>query len=272
MKYPNNVNEEHMKGMEGKILTAVFELDGYKFMALDGGPIFKFNPSISFHVKCKTKEEVNKLWAKLSEEGEVLMELGSYPFSERYGWCNDKFGVSWQVILTPDFKDQKFTPVLMFTKEVAGKAEEAANYYASVFSQSASGGKNSKVNILMRYGKDEKPETEGNIKYAQLVLNGQEFGIMESKREHNFSFNEAVSLYVEVDGQEELDYFWEKLTTKPEFEQCGWLKDKYGVSWQIIPRQLGELMSKDKSGKVMTVMLQMKKIDIKKLEEAYEGR
>jgi predicted 3-demethylubiquinone-9 3-methyltransferase (glyoxalase superfamily) len=122
----------------------------------------------------------------------------------------------------------------------------------------------------MRYGKGEEPDKEGTIKYAQLTLEGQEFGTMDSAYEHKFQFNEAVSLYVEVDGQEELDYYWEKLTTIPEFEQCGWLKDKYGVSWQIIPKQMGELMEKDKSGKVMTAMLQMKKIDIATLEKAYK--
>src|SRR3989344_3580718 len=171
-RYGKGMQTPGIEKMEGKILTAIFELAGYKFMALDGGPIFKFNPSISFHVKCQTKEEVDALWEKLSKGGKILMPLDSYPFSERFGWCEDKYGLSWQVIFTPDFKDQKFTPALMFVQENAGKAEEAANFYTSVF-------KNSKSEILMRYGKGEKPEKEGTIKYAKLVLESQEFGVMD---------------------------------------------------------------------------------------------
>ena len=111
-----------------------FELAGLPFMAISAGPLFKFNPSVSFHIKCSTIEEVDAIWEQLSPGGKVLMPLDTYPFSERYGWLEDKYGVSWQVIHSGgSAAHQKFTPVLMFVGDVCGKAEEAINFYVSVF-------------------------------------------------------------------------------------------------------------------------------------------
>src|SRR5215510_432357 len=132
-----------------------FELAGEPFMAISAGPLFKFNPSVSFHVKCRTKQEVDELWEKLSKGGKVRMPLNSYPFSERYGWTEDRYGLSWQLMYVGDVEiEQKVTPVLMFVGKVAGKAEEAINFYTSVF-------KNANSEILSRYGKGEEPDKEG---------------------------------------------------------------------------------------------------------------
>lgn len=237
-----------------------FQIMGFDFMAISAGPIFKLNPSISFHLKCKTTDEANEIWEKLSPGGKIMMEIGEYPFSKRYGWVQDKYGVSWQVIYTEGEFTQRITPVLMFTKDVYGKTEEAINFYTSVFS-------NSSAQVLARYEKGEEPDKEGNVKYSQLTLDGQEFGAMESNRSHDFSFNEAVSLIINCKDQEEIDYFSDKLSAVPESEQCGWVKDIYGVSWQIIPANMGELMSKNIE-KTTPVMLKMKRINIAKLEEA----
>lgn len=269
-RYEEGMQTPGIEQMIGKVLTGIFELDGFRFMALDGGPIFKFNPSVSFHIKCKTTSEVDYFWNKIANGGEVLMPLDKYPFSEWYGWCSDKYGLSWQVIYTgnlPAERDikQKITPALMFVGNVAGQAEEATKLYASVF-------ENTKVDILARYEKGEEPDNAGTVKYASLTLFGQEFGAMDSAREHKFTFNEAVSFYVECENQAEVDDYWEKLSAVPESEVCGWLKDKYGVSWQIIPKKLGELLQdpdKEKANRVMNAMLKMKKIDIKALEQAY---
>lgn len=244
----------------GDVDMVNFTVMGFEFMAISAGPLFKFNPSISFHVKCKTEEQVDEIWAKLAPGGEVKMELGEYPFSKRYGWLDDKYGVSWQVIHTQGEFTQNITPVMMFTKEICGKAEEAANFYASIFP-------NSSVNVFGRYTKDQAPDKEGNISYAQIILDNQEFGIMESARNHEFSFNEAVSFIVNCKDQKEIDYYWEKLSAVKESEQCGWLKDKYGVSWQIIPENMGDLMMANLE-KTTPVMLQMKKIIIADLEKA----
>src|SRR3989338_10467883 len=141
-----------------------FELSGQSFMAISAGPFFKFNPSVSFHVKCKTKNEVDAIWEKLSKGGTVLMELWSYPFSERYGWLQDKYGLSWQIIFAPESEiKQKITPVLMFVGNVCGKAEEAVNFYTRVFH-------NARVFNIQRFGHCEEPDKEGTVKYAAFTL------------------------------------------------------------------------------------------------------
>jgi predicted 3-demethylubiquinone-9 3-methyltransferase (glyoxalase superfamily) len=239
-----------------------FQVMGFNFMAISAGPLFKINPSISFHAKCKTVEEVNDIWSKLSPGGTVMMELGEYPFSKRYGWIQDRFGVSWQVIYTEGEFTQRVTPVMMFTNAVCGKTEEAINFYASLFS-------NSKAQVLSRYNAGEEPDKEGAVRYSQLILEGQEFGAMDSARPHKFDFNEGISFMVNCKDQTEIDFLWEKLSAVPASEQCGWLKDKYGVSWQIIPENMGALTGKNPS-KTMPVMLKMKKIVIADLEKAGE--
>jgi predicted 3-demethylubiquinone-9 3-methyltransferase (glyoxalase superfamily) len=253
----------------GSVMTVEFELDGYRFLGLNGGPYFEPNPSISFHVKCKTKDQVDAIWQRLSKQGKVLMALDKYPFSERYGWVQDKYGFSWQIIFVGESEmKQRITPVLMFVGNVCGKAEEAVNSYTSVFH-------NAKANILARYGKGEEQDKEGTVKYAHFTLEGQEFGAMDSAREHKFAFNESISFMVYCDTQREIDYYWNKLSAVPEAEQCGWLKDKYGLSWQIVPTSMDEMMSKGTKRQIARVteaFLKMKKFDIAKLKEAYEGK
>ena len=190
------------------------------------------------------------------------MELGEYPFSKRYGWIQDRYGLSWQVIHTEGDFTQRVTPVLMFVGDVCGKAEEAIGFYTSVFHGSRS-------QILARYAGGESPDREGTVKYAQLILSGQEFGAMDSAWKHDFAFNEAISFIVNCKDQEEIDYFWARLSAVPEAEQCGWVKDKYGVSWQIMPANMQELMSRNPD-KTTPVMLGMKKIVIEDLERAGE--
>ena len=191
------------------------------------------------------------------------MELGEYPFSRRYGWIQDRYGVSWQVIHTEgDFK-QRIMPALMFTQDASGKAEEALDFYTSIFPSAS-------AQVLERYQKGEEPDQEGTVKYAQFILNGQEFAAMDSALIHEFSFNEAVSLIVNCKDQAEIDYYWEKLSAVPEAEQCGWVKDQYGVSWQITPDNMGELMARNLE-KTTPVMLEMKKIIIEDLVQAGEN-
>ncbi len=246
-----------------------FDLAGQSFMAISAGPLFKFNPSVSFHVKCKTKQEVDALWEKFSKGGTTLMELDKYPFSERYGWLQDRYGLSWQLMYVGESETkQRITPVLMFVGKVAGKAEDAVNFYTSVF-------KNSSSHILARYGKGEEPEKEGTVKYAALELSGVEFGAMDSAREHKFAFNEAISFIVSCETQDEIDYYWKQLSAVPESEQCGWLKDKFGLSWQIVPKQMDEMMRRgtpEQIARLTQAFLKMKKFDIAGLQKAYEER
>ncbi len=253
----------------GSVDMVTIELSGQAFTLLSAGPLFKFNPSVSFLVACKTKDEVDAVWVKLSEGGAALMELGEYPFSEKYGWTQDKYGLSWQVMFMGDRKiQQKITPTLLFVRDVCGKAEEAINFYASLFN-------NAKVGDILRYGRGEGPDKEGTVKHAAFTLLGQEFAAMDSARSHNFTFNEAISLMVHCDTQEEIDYYWGKLSADPKAEQCGWLKDKYSLSWQIVPNAMDEMFKEKDEKKIARVteaFLTMKKFDIGTLKRAYEGK
>jgi len=243
-------------------LVVTFESAGQKFMLLNGGPHFKLNPSISFFVVFETIEEVDKTWEKLLNGGSVLMPLDKYEWSEKYGWVQDKFGVNWQ-LSAGKLEDvgQKFTPSLLFTNAMAGKAEQAVQFYTSVFA-------NSSVRGILKYTADDQ-DIEGNVKHAQFSLGNQVFMAMDSSWPHEFSFNEAISLVVDCETQQEIDYYWGKLSAVPEAEQCGWLKDQFGVSWQIVPVILGELMSDlSRSERVINAFMQMKKFDIEKLKNA----
>jgi predicted 3-demethylubiquinone-9 3-methyltransferase (glyoxalase superfamily) len=255
---------------EGMVMSVEFEIEGMRFGALNGGPIFKFNPSISFLVGCTTRGEVDDLWSKLSQgSGPALMELGSYPFSERYGWLQDKYGLSWQIMMVNDKEiKQKIVPTFMFVGDQAGKAETAVNFFKTVFHDSV-------IDHIMRYGKGEEPDKEGTVRHAGFTLEGQEFAAMDSAREHNFAFNEAISLMIECQTQNQIDYYWEKLTCSGGQEGvCGWLKDKFGISWQVAPTILYEMLrdsDADKAVRVTNAFLKMKKFNIAELKKAYQG-
>lgn len=253
-----------------------FELAGYQFMAISAGPLFKFNPSISFFLNFdpsrdkNARKNLDALWDELSQSGTALMPLDQYPFSKRYGWIQDKYGLSWQLILSnPEGEERPFiVPSLMFVGDVCGKAEEAINFYLSVF-------KDSKRGLTARYPKGMEPDREGTLMFADFMLENQWFTAMDSAREHPFAFNEAISLMVFCDSQEEIDYYWEKLSAVPEAERCGWLKDKYGVSWQVSSTILAEMMkngSQEQIDRVTQAFLPMKKFDIAKLKEAYNEK
>ena len=253
-----------------------FELSGQPFMAISAGPLFKFNPSVSFILNFdpsrdkNARKNLDAAWEKLSHGGSVLMPLDKYPFSERYGWLQDTYGLSWQFILSnPDGEERPFiVPSLLFAGNICGKAEEATNFYLSVFN-------NSKRGIIARYPQGMEPDKEGTIMFTDFMINNQWFAVMDSAREHKFNFNEAISFMVPCDTQEEIEYFWEKLSTVPEAEQCGWCKDQYGLSWQIHPAVMDEMMqngTRDQVDRLTQAFLPMKKFDIAKLKKAYEGR
>ncbi|MCI0442123.1 VOC family protein [bacterium] len=249
---------------KGSVMTMTFRLEGQPFLALNGGPEFKFSPAVSFFVNCKTEKEIDGLWEKLSGGATVLMELGKYPFSEKFGWLQDKFGISWQLMISD--RSQKIVPFLTFVGDQFGKAEEAINLYTSLFPNSA-------VERVERYAKGEH-DKEGAIKHAVFTLNGQNFMAMESSASHKFTFTHAISFMVNCENQAEVDHFWNKLSKDGKEEPCGWLQDKFGVSWQIVPIVLPELLQdpdRKKAEKVMKAMLQMKKIDINALKQAYDS-
>jgi predicted 3-demethylubiquinone-9 3-methyltransferase (glyoxalase superfamily) len=254
-----------------------FKLWGYSFMAISAGPLFKFNPSISFMVNFDpsqdkdARERIDAIWAKLSEGGKVLMPIDKYPFSDRYGWIEDKYGLSWQLILTKPEGEERplIIPSLLFVTKECDKAEEATDYYLSVF-------KNAKRGTIARYPAGMEPNKEGAVMFTDFMLEGQWFAAMDgSTQMHDFKFNEAISFIVNCKDQEEIDYYWEKLSAVPESEQCGWLKDKYGVSWQIVPTDMDTMMQKgtpEQIARVTQAFLKMKKFDLAELQRVYEQK
>lgn len=268
--YPEAAEEVSGK-KAGSVMTAEFSIDGFVIVGLNGGPIFKPNPSLSFIVNFdpasdkETEKRINEAWEKLIVGGKVLMPLDKYFFSERYGWVEDRFGVSWQLILTDPKGDERpfIVPSMMFVKEVAGRAEEAIDFYLSIFKKSKKGSVN-------RYPKGSEYDREGMLMYADFQLEGQWFAAMDSAHpDHKFSFNEGVSLIITCKDQEEIDYYWDKLTEGGEESQCGWLKDKFGFSWQVVPEGFDQMMQEPgMAEKGMAAFLKMKKIDIDELIKA----
>lgn len=268
--YYTNAGFEIHKKPAGSLLTIEFEIEGYKFLALNGGPAIKPNPSISFFYNTSSQEDIRSLWDKLLEGGNILMDLQEYSFSKLYGWVEDKFGTSWQLnMVSSDEKIDTIIPSLLFTKNQAGNAENAVMYYRSIF-------KDSSIGQIYRYGKDDLPNKEEDVMYMDFILEKLPFTAMDSRLDHKFAFNEGISFIVYCNSQEEIDYYWNRLTEggDPSAQVCGWLKDKYGVSWQIVPLELDQMMlDKDvsKVDKVMASLLQMSKIDYNKLKEAYSS-
>jgi predicted 3-demethylubiquinone-9 3-methyltransferase (glyoxalase superfamily) len=260
-----------------------FEIWNQKFMAISAGPLFKFNPSISFMVNFDpllfgssatrekdARDKIDLVWNRLGEGGKVLMPIDKYPFSERYGWIQDKYGLSWQLILSNSEGEPRpaIMPSLLFVGNKYGQAEEAIKFYLSVF-------KASKMGMIHRYGKDQAPDKEDSVMYADFMVENTWFAAMDSAHEHKFDFNEAVSFMVECEDQREIDTYWQKLSAVPESEQCGWLKDKYGISWQITPSEMQDMMSKgtrEQVERLTKAFMPMKKLDITKLKRAFEGK
>lgn len=251
------------------VLVVDFVLDGEPFSAINGGPRFKINPSVSFFVTCETAAETDAVWQKLADGGQVMIALDRYDWSEKYGFLQDRYGVCWQISQgdLSEVGNQKFTPSLLFTGPQRGRGEEAVQLYTGLFADSS-------VTGILHYGPHEDGP-EGTVKHAQFSLCGQTFMIMDNPMDEAYTFNEGLSFVVHCDTQDEVDFFWEKLIADGgEPSQCGWLKDKFGVSWQIIPEALPRLLTHPDPAtaqRAMTAMLQMQKIEIAKLTEAPEA-
>jgi len=240
----------------GSVLTASFEILGLPVTALNGGPIFKHTPAFSFFVWCETDEEIEGLWKKLILGGNIRMGMDKYPWADKYGWTSDKYGVEWQLMKAE--QKQEIAPALLFVDKLFGKGQEAIDLYTSHF-------KNSKVEAL------SKDAETGVIEHGVFTLDGRKFVLMEGPGTHGYSFTEAFSIIVHCKTQEECDRHTNALSNVPEAEQCGWLKDKFGVSWQVVPYELEKLTDGTAKGQnMLKAMLEMKRLDIAKLKQAYE--
>lgn len=265
--YPESKEEglaDFQLELAGEALTVEFELAGFAFTAINAGPEFTPNPSISFMVNFdpsrddKARENLDELWGKLADGGTELMPLDSYPFSKRYGWIQDKYGVSWQLILSdPGGEPRPFIiPSLMFGNVAQNHAKEAIEFYLSVFPDS-------QIGATYPYEQLVAPVTAESLMYADFTLANQWFTANDSAVEQSTMFTEGISLAVVCKDQAEIDSLWEQLSAVPEAEQCGWCKDKYGVSWQIVPENMGELMEKPNA---YAKMMEMHKIVIADFE------
>lgn len=258
----NNSKIEHIARNGDHVMVAGFSLDGQKFSALNGGPMFRFDPSVSFFVVCETEAETESIWEKLIEGGVVMMPLDWYNWSEKYGFLKDRYGLCWQISLEKNgAAGDKFRPTLLFSGPQKGRGEAAVQFYTSLFEDSS-------IEDISFYEEGD-PGPIGTVKHAQFQLAGQTFKIMDNPTDQAFTFNEALSFVVNCSDQAEVDFFWNKLTADGGAEsRCGWLKDKFGLSWQIIPEALPRLLSDPDpvvAQKAMAAMLQMNKIEIDKL-------
>ena len=242
-------------------MVQMLSINRQKLMLLSAGRQFKPNASISFLIANMDEQETVRLFNELSEGGIVLMPLASYPFSSKYGWVRDKFGITWQLYTgEKGDTDQYFVPTLMYINQQNGRAKEAVAFYTQLFP-------NSKTEGIMAY--EDEEDIKGNVKHAQFSINGYTLACMDSSHAHPFNFDEGISLVVLTKDQKETDFYWNKLSTDGgEESMCGWLKDKFGLSWQIVPEQLLSLLQEDggkKASKVMDALMQMRKIEISKL-------
>lgn len=246
-RYPAEV-PDWQAAFAGEPLTVDVVLDGFRLTLINAGPEFRPNPSISFMLnfdpllfgsEVEARSRLDETWAALSDGGTVLVPLDEHPFSKRYGWMQDRYGVSWQLILTdPAGEPRPFViPQLMFSGPAQNRAREAAELYASLFDDAELG-------QVVAYPQDTGTAAAGSVMFGEFRVGEQWLSMMDSNVAHDFTFGPGTSLEVRCRDQAEIDRLWEALSAVPEAEQCGWLVDRYGVSWQIVPENMGELMSR----------------------------
>ncbi|HOI28781.1 MAG TPA: VOC family protein [Melioribacteraceae bacterium] len=252
----------------GEVDIVGFKIWDVEFTAISAGPLFKINPSISFFVYCGSGNEIDRLYKSLSENGTVLMPLDKYPWSSKYAWVQDKFGVSWQLDIDDINSGQKIVPAILFVNEKAGKLKEAVEHYTTIFPDSK---------IMMESPWDKSSGLpEGSLLFTQFKLNGYIFNAMSGGTpKHEFDFNEAVSFMAYCNDQQEIDYYWEKLSAGGTEQPCGWVKDKFGVSWQVVPVEMMTMMhteNKERLERLTKSMLKMGKLDREELISAFYGK
>ena len=261
-RYPDEL-PDWQASFAGQPLVVDLLIDGYRISLINAGDEFRPNPMISFMLNFDpvlfgdadaARAALDATWAALSDGGMALMELDEYPFSPRFGWMQDRYGVSWQLMLTDsgDAPRPFVVPQIMFAGDVQDKAREAAELYTSLFDDAG-------IGMVAEYPQQAGTAGAGAVMFGEFQIEGQWFRMMDSNVAHEFTFTPGVSLEVRCRDQAEIDRLWEALSAVPEAEQCGWLADRYGVSWQIVPENMGELMERPGAyGR----MLKMKKLVI----------
>ncbi|HLS95634.1 MAG TPA: VOC family protein [Sphingobacterium sp.] len=243
--------------MDSNPVTVAAKVLGTDFIGINGGPAFRPNPAISFMIVRETQAEIEKIWNGLAAEGHTLMPLDSYPWSPYYGWLSDRYDVSWQLYQgkLADVNEQSIVPTLMFCGPQQGRCAEATSFYERIF-------KNFVKQGVLTY---PDGDVKGQVMHTQFVLEGYTIAAMDSGVPQPFTFTEGVSLVIECDDQSEIDYYWHSLTKDGEESRCGWCKDPYGVSWQIVPKNLGGILQANP--RASEALMQMQKIIMEDLKK-----
>lgn len=259
--YPTEGLLDFQVPFAGLPLVVDVNVDGYQLRLINAGEEFWPTPAISFILnmdplkfdggEAEARERINSMWAAFSDGGTVRMELGEYPYSKLYGWIEDRYGVNWQLMLTdPEGPPAPLVvPSLLFTGAEA-KAQAAMDFYTDLIPGSS-------VDAAVPYPEgDDSPE---GVMFAQFTLAEQCFSTMDGGTDHKFTFSPGISLEISCPDQAEIDRLWDALSSVPEAEACGWVQDRYGVSWQIVPANMDALM---KHPGAYERMIQMKKLII----------
>jgi len=263
----------HFQIPNGVCEVAAFTFAGQPFFGISGMPSAGINPSISFMINFDPSRDadaikrIDQVWNQLSDGGKVMMPIDRYPFSERYGWVADRYGVNWQLILTRAEGEERpvILPSVIFTGDVAGRAEEAINFYCSIF-------KDGKRGVTAYYPTGMEPDQEGTLTFGDFYIDQTWIAAMDSAHSPGFPFNEAVSLLIICETQDEIDQYWTALSADGKPGQCGWLKDKFGVSWQVTSTVIFEALREGTPAQVDRVLKAfqlMKKVDVTALKRAY---
>jgi predicted 3-demethylubiquinone-9 3-methyltransferase (glyoxalase superfamily) len=270
-RYPEEGLLDFQREFAGLPLTVTLTISGTRFTLINAGDEFHPNPSVSFLLNFdpllfdgseeQARASMDRLWDRLIDGGAALMPLGEYPFSRRYGWVQDRYGVSWQLMLTDPAGDPRpfIIPALMFDGPAQDRAAEAADFYVSLFSESPGG---AEVGNRYPYGVPTGKASAEALSFGEFRIGEQWFMVADNGSGFDHGFGNGVSLEVYCRDQAEIDRLWAALSTVPEAEQCGWCVDRFGLSWQVVPENMAELMERPNA---YEHILQMKKIVIAEL-------
>jgi len=225
-------------------------LMGTRFMLLEGGEAYRPNAAVSYFVYTGNPQITEAIYGTLSAGGRILFPLGKYPWAAHYAWVEDCYGVNWQLDSDPIRSQQKILPTLLFSPPNDTRVREARNFYTTVFHNH---------HLLMEMPTGEA-ESEPLL-FTQFRLGSLLFNAMRSMEAMDFQFGPGKSLVVSCPDQASIDHYWQNLGEGGVFERCGWLRDRFGISWQIVPEQLPALMQDPERGeRVMKALLGMDRI------------
>ncbi len=241
--------------IESTEASVKFSLNNRDFVAMNGRGHVQINDTTSFSVYCGSDQEIDRLYQALGDDGEVMMALGPYPWARKYAWVKDKFGVSWQLDVDPINNPQNIVPSIMFVNEQAPNLKEAITFYHQIF-----------PNPHLLFEMPFPPQMhmpEGSLRFAQHKLDGYIFNFMSSHTKHENEINKGVSFIITCSDQDEIDKYWNALITKGgKPQKFGWLQDRYGITWQILPENLAILMEDEVN---VHKLMEMTKIELEKL-------